>query len=127
MKRWTLLWPAVIILSALVAGLVNFVIPGAAGQPIIVMWFLFVCPGMVLVRFFRLSEPVSEWTLAIALSLAIDAIVAGIQMYAGLWSPQATLAILIGFCLVGAIAQIAQLEMQKIKRRTHGSSQYRVS
>jgi len=127
MKRWTLLWPAVIILSALVAGLVNFVIPGAAGQPIIVMWFLFVCPGMVLVRFFRLSEPVSEWTLAIALSLAIDAIVAGIQMYAGLWSPQATLAILIGFCLVGAIAQIAQLEIQKIKRRTHGSSQYRVS
>ena len=127
MKRWTLLWPAVIILSALVAGLVNFVIPGAAGQPIIVMWFLFVCPGMVLVRFFRLSEPVSEWTLAIALSLAIDAIVAGIQMYAGLWSPAATLAILIGFCFVGAIAQIAQLEMQKINRRTHGSSQYRVS
>jgi hypothetical protein len=127
MKRWTLLWPAVIILSALAAGFVNFVIPGAAGQPIIVMWFLFVCPGMVLVRFLRLSEPVSEWTLAIALSLAIDAIVAGIQMYAGLWSPPATLAILIGFCLVGAIAQIAQLEIQKIKRRTHGSSQYRVS
>ena len=69
MKRRALLWPAVILLSALAAGLVNFVIPGAVGRPIIVMWFLFVCPGMVLVRFFRLSEAVSEWTLAIALSL----------------------------------------------------------
>ncbi len=114
MKRWTLLWPAVIILSALAAGLVNFVIPGAAGRPIIVMWFLFVCPGMVLVRFFRLSEPVAEWTLAIALSLAIDAIVAGMQMYAGLWSPAVTLAILIGFCLVGMIVQIALLNIQQV-------------
>ncbi len=112
MKRWTLLRPAVIILSALATGLVNFVIPGAAGRPIIVMWFLFVCPGMVLVRFFRLSEPVAEWTLAIALSLAIDALLAGIQMYAGLWFPAATLEILIGFCLVGAIAQIAQSGIQ---------------
>ena len=88
MKRWSLLWPAVILLSALAAGLVNFVIPDVVGRPIIVMWFLFVCPGMVLVRFLRLSEAIAEWTLAIALSLSIDAIVAGIQMYAGLWSPQ---------------------------------------
>jgi hypothetical protein len=111
MKQWTHLWPIVIMLSALAAGLVNFVIPGAAGRPIIVMWFLFVCPGMVLVRFFRLGEPVAEWTLAVALSLAIDALVAGIQLYVGLWYPAATLEILIGFCLVGAIAQIALLNV----------------
>src|SRR6266446_10380045 len=97
--RSSWIWPAIITVSALAAGLVNFVIPEVAGRPIIVMWFLFVCPGMVLVRFLRLSEPVAEWTLAIALSLAIDAIVAGMQMYAGLWSPAVTLAILIGFCL----------------------------
>jgi len=109
--RPSLLWPAIIILSALAAGLVNFVIPGAMGRPIIVMWFLFVCPGMAVVRFFQLREPIAEWTLAIALSLAIDAMVAGIQLYAGLWSPAATLGIMIGFCLVGATVQIAQLKI----------------
>jgi len=110
-RRRALLWPAVIFPSALAAGLVNFVIPGAMGRPIIVIWFLFVCPGMVVVRFFGLSEPIAEWTLAIALSLAIDAIVAGIQLYAGLWSPAGTLGILIGFCLVGMIMQIAQVKI----------------
>lgn len=111
MMRSSWLWPAVIIVSALAAGLVNFVIPDATGRPIIVMWFLFVCPGMVLIRFFRLDEPVAEWTLAIALSLAIDAIVAGIQMYAGRWFPAGTLGILIGLCLIGAIIQMGKLKI----------------
>ena len=101
------LWPAVIILSAIAACLVNFVIPGAMVRPIIVMWFLFFCPGMVLVRFFQLDEPVVEWTLALALSLAIDAIVASIQLYAGGWSPTGTLVILICLCLAGGVVQIA--------------------
>lgn len=111
-SRLSWLWPAVIILSALAAGLVNFVIPGAEGRPIIVMWFLFVCPGMALVRFIQLSEPIVQWTLAIALSFALDAIVAGIQMYAGLWSPPATLGILISFCLLSAVIQITQLKIR---------------
>ncbi|HYT43428.1 MAG TPA: hypothetical protein VEP90_13905 [Methylomirabilota bacterium] len=110
MTRSTWLWPAIIIVSALAAGLVNFVIPEAVGRPIIVMWFLFVCPGMVLVRFFRLEEPISQWTIAIALSLSIDALVAGIQMYAGRWFPAGTLGILIGFCLIGAIIQIGKFK-----------------
>ena len=111
--RSSWLWPAFILLSALAAGLVNFVIPGVGGRQIIVMWFLFVCPGMMLVRFFKLSELVTEWTLAIALSLAIDAIVSGIQMYAGRWSPAVTLGILIGFCLLGVIVQVVQLKIQR--------------
>ena len=105
MIRISQVWPVVIILSALAAGLVNFVLPYAPGRPIIVMWFLLVSPGMVLVRFFRLSEAITEWTLAIALSLAIDAVVAGIQLYAGRWSPSATLAIVIFFSIAGVIVQ----------------------
>jgi hypothetical protein len=104
-----LFWPLIIILSALVAGLVNFVFPGAVGRPIIVLWFLSVCPGMALIRFLQLKEPIAEWTLAIALSFAIDATVAGIQVYSGLWYPEGTLGILIGFCLVIALIQIVQL------------------
>lgn len=110
--RSSWIWPAVIMVSALAAYLVNFVIPEVAGRPIIVMWFLFVCPGMALVRFLRLAEPITQWTLAIALSLSIDALVAGLQLYAGKWLPAGTLDILIGFCLVGAIAQLVQVKVK---------------
>jgi len=101
------LWPTIIILSAVAAGLVNFAFTGTALRPIVVFWFLFVCPGMVLVRFLRLNEPIVEWTLALALSFAIDAIVAGILLYAGRWSPTGILSILIGLSLCGAIVQLA--------------------
>ena len=101
------LWPIILILSAIAAGLVTFVLPAISVRPIIVIWFLFICPGMVLVRFLRLKEPVVEWTLALALSFSIDAIMAGIQLYAGRWSPTETLVILISLCIGGAIMQIA--------------------
>jgi hypothetical protein len=102
MKR---IWPIVIVLSALAAGLVNFVFPDLVVRPIIALWFLCVCPGMMIIRFFRLKEPITEWTLAIALSLVIDAAVAGIQMYSGNWSPPITLVIIMGICIVGAITE----------------------
>ncbi len=99
-------WPTSIVLSAIAAGLVAFVFPGTVLRPALIMWFLFACPGMTVVRFFRLSETVIEWTLAFALSFAIDAFVAGILLYAGWWSPARILGILIGFCLIGAIVQL---------------------
>lgn len=105
----------VIILSALVAGLVNFVFPSVVGRPIIVLWFLSVCPGMSLIRFLQLKEPIAEWTLAIALSFTIDAAVAGIQMYSGFWYPESTLGILIGLCLVSSLIQIMQLRVHSTK------------
>ena len=101
------LWPIVIILSALAAGLFNFVFTDTVIRPIIVFWFLFICPGMALVRFLRLKEPVVEWLLAIALSFAIEALAAGIELLAGKWAPAATLSILIGLSLGGAIVQLA--------------------
>lgn len=104
--RHYLFWPTVIILSALAAGLVNFLLPNAVGRPVIVMWFLFVCPGMMLIRFFQLKDPVAEWMLAIALSIAIDGAIAGIQMYSGHWSPSITLAIIMDISILGVIIQL---------------------
>ena len=105
----TWLWPTIIMLSATAVGLVTFVFPGTVVRPALVMWFLFVCPGMTVVRFFRLAEPVIEWMLAFALSFAIDACVASILLYAGWWSPVRVLSILIGFCLVGVMMQLAAM------------------
>lgn len=105
----TWLWPTIIMLSATAVGLVTFVFPGTVVRPALVMWFLFVCPGMTVVRFFRLAEAVIEWMLAFALSFAIDACVASILLYAGWWSPVRVLSILIGFCLVGVMMQLAAM------------------
>src|SRR6266702_66959 len=121
MKR--LLWPAVIILSTIATGVVTFVITDTPVRPFIALWFLFICPGMAPARLFRLIDPMIEWTLAVALSFAIDAIVAGILMYAGRWSPPGTLAILMAISLGGAIMQIGFSrkfdEMVSISTSTH--------
>jgi hypothetical protein len=100
-------WQVIIVLSAVAAALVAFVFSDSPLRPVFVMWFLFMCPGMMLVRFLRLNQPVVEWVLALALSLAIDAIVAGVVLYVGKWSPAAILGISIGLCLAGVITQLA--------------------
>jgi predicted nucleotidyltransferase len=118
-----LLWPAIIILSTIAAGLATFVITDTAVRPFIVLWFLFVCPGIALVRFFRLEELVVEWILALALSFAIDAIVAGALLYAGRWSPTTIIAILMGISLGGALLQIGLDPLIKLIKRTQVSSE----
>jgi uncharacterized membrane protein len=104
--RYSWLWPMIMLFLALVVALVIFTVPGFVLRQVIVMCFLLICPGMVLVRFFHLRDIAAEWTLAVVLSLALDAIIASIQLYAGHWSPITTLNILLGFCVVGAIVQL---------------------
>ena len=94
-------WPLFIILSALAAGLVNFILPDLVGRPLIMLCFLCLCPGMMLIRFFHLKELVTEFTLAVALSLVIDATILTIQLYSGHWSPSTALIILISICIIG--------------------------
>lgn len=101
-----LIWPIIIFLSTIAAGLVTFVITDTTVRPFVIMWFLFVCPGMAFVGFLRVEEPIVEWVLALALSFTIDASVAAILLYAGRWSPTAILQIVMGICIVGALLQI---------------------
>lgn len=105
--RW--LWPVIVILSAVASGLMNSVFTTSPLRPFIVLWFLFVCPGMLLVRFLHLKEFVAEWVLAVVLSFAVDAIVAGIQVYMRLWSPIGTLIIVICLCLGIATVQLTTM------------------
>ena len=74
-------------------------------QTFVTLGFLFFCPGMLLVLFFRLNDAVTRCVLALALSLAIDAALAGILLYTGCWSPPHILGMLEGLCL----AEIALL------------------
>lgn len=106
---FTWVWPISILLSTSAMTLLIFWFPEEGIRPLVVMGFLFLIPGMTVVRFFHTREAAVEWMLAIALSFVIDAFVAGIVLYAGQWSPTHIMSFLIGFCFSGAVAQLAIL------------------
>lgn len=111
-----LLYPMMIILSIVAASLVTFVFSDIVVRPVLIMWFLFVCPGMTVVRFFPFNEVVIEWLLALALSIAIDAFIASIMLYAGWWSPIHIFIVLISFCLIGAMMQLVAIYTGSVHR-----------
>jgi hypothetical protein len=104
-NRYSLWWSLTLILSIIAVGLVNFVFTNVIVRPVIVMWFLFVCPGMAVTRLLNLKEVIAEWALALALSFSIDAIIASILLYAGMWSPSGILVLLMAFCCCCVIGQ----------------------
>ncbi len=70
------------------------------------LFFLLLCPGMAIVRLLETRDPVAELTLAIALSIALDVIVAGGLLYAGAWSPNAALGILMAITVGGVLLEL---------------------
>ena len=106
MTRLLWLWHAIIVTSAIGVGLLTFGDIESPVRPLIALWFLCVCPGMAWVRVLHLKERLAEWTLAVALSLALDAMVAGTMLYAGAWSPKWGLVVLICISLAGIVLQI---------------------
>ncbi|GCE12662.1 hypothetical protein [Tengunoibacter tsumagoiensis] len=111
--RSILLWPLVIIASTIAVGLVTFVQPDLAIRPFVVMWFLFICPGMAVVRLLYLQDKVAEWSLGIALSLSLDAIITSLFMYSGHWSSYGTLAILMWVSFCCSLVQIIAFFMRR--------------
>lgn len=103
---WPRLWPGLIVLSELLVGLVVFVFPAVQVRPFIVFGFLFLCPGATLMRFSRIQDPVTLLTLAVAISLSLDTLIAGCQLYTGHWSPEMTLAILMALTLACLLIQL---------------------
>ena len=99
------LWPPLIGVST--AAAVGVTYAGAAGplRPLVVLWFLAVCPGMAVVRLLRLRDGVSELVLAVAVSLSLETLVAAIALYGGRWSPELVLDVVAGIALAGAAAE----------------------
>jgi hypothetical protein len=100
------LWPTIIAASAAAAALVTFGDLPSPIRPVVALWFLLVCPGMAFVRLVRTEPGVAGWMLAVALSLAIDGLVAGAMVYTGLWSPRWGLVAVIVVSVVGAALQV---------------------
>jgi hypothetical protein len=99
--------PAVVILSAAAASLVIFLVPDAPLRPAITLWFLLICPGLALIPLFHLDDLIAEAVLCLALSLAADAVVGVIALYAERWSMDGIFTALLGISIGGALLQIA--------------------
>jgi hypothetical protein len=57
--------------------------------------FLLVCPGLGLAHMIRMADRSSVLVVAVAISIAIDTLLAEAMAYANAWSPDAALAVLI--------------------------------
>ncbi len=101
-------WPLIIAVSAIGVGLAVLIDLGPPIRPLVAFWFLLVCPGMAFVRLLDIDEWITEWTMAIALSLALDALVAAIMVVTKTWSPAWALFVLIWVSLTGAVLQLVR-------------------
>ncbi len=102
------LWPVILTLSTVAVLILASTATASAVRATAALWFLVVCPGMAAVRLLDLHSWPAEWTLAIALSLALDAAVAEVMVYRGAWSPPHGVAALAAWTLVGSALQIAR-------------------
>lgn len=100
-------WPVIIALSSILASMLVVADISSPVRSAVVLWFLLSCPGMALVRLLRLQEWVFELTLGIALSIALDTLVAGAMLYGGVWSPRWGVAFLACLSLMGVGLQVA--------------------
>jgi len=109
LKRYAVfIWPAVIVLSAVLAALMMLIPEPSPLRAAAAFWFLLVCPGMAFVRLLRLHDTLVEVSLAIALSIAIDIIVSETLVVSNSWSPGWALAIIVLVSLVGVALQLRQ-------------------
>lgn len=104
MPSW--FWPAILVASALAINVLVLADIQTPLRPMLALWFLLVCPGMALVRLLRIRNFALELSLAVALSIALDALAAGSLLYARRWSPEASLIILGIISCAGAVAQL---------------------
>jgi hypothetical protein len=99
-------WPLLVIALALAADLAVVADLGLPWRGIVVFAFLLLGPGMPFVQLLGIGGLGGELTLAIALSLAIDTIVAGVMVVARAWSAGIAFSILIAVAVAGALLDL---------------------
>ena len=116
LKRFSWIWPLIILISAVGTILVVFWDFAPGFRPVVVLWYLLICPGMAYVRLLNLRDLLAEWVLAVALSVSIDAIVSGVMLYAGFWYPLYALLFVISVSVLGVVLQVFSLNARVLPR-----------
>ena len=107
-RPWYWVWPTIMVLSGALVGFgYAFEVQGPI-QLLLALWFMLVCPGLPLVKLLHLKSRPIEWIVIVALSLALDTIVATTYSYLGIWSTENCLLTLIGISYVGAVLLLNQ-------------------
>src|SRR3954468_16432582 len=94
-------WSPPIVLASAMLAMIAGLHDVSPARTLLMAWFLCVAPGLAFLGFLRLSDPWLQAALVPAMSLAIDAAVAGALSYTGLWSPSAAVLILIAISVTG--------------------------
>ena len=102
----SLWWPIVISVSAVSSAVLT--ITGGALRPVVVSWFLLICPGMSVVRLLHIEDFVTELTLAFAFSIAMSTIIAETMVLGGTWSSDGGLFVLILISILCVSWQITE-------------------
>ena len=100
------LWPWIITVTSAATGLVVWTGIFPALRPVLVFFFLLVCPGMAYIQLLSIQDPLIKAVLAIALSLAIDTVIAMILLSTRGWVPFQGMLLIIGICMLGVILQM---------------------
>ncbi len=95
---------AVLLASAGAVALVTFAGVLPALRPAVVVWFVLVCPGAAIVGLVRPPDPWLRLSLILALSIALATLISGLLLYAGAWSPDTALVVLIGITVAATAA-----------------------
>lgn len=101
-------WPAVTVGSGVVALIAVLGDLGAPARPAMVCWFVLVCPGLAVVRPLRLGSLLWEWTLAVAVSMALAVVVGQVMLAIGGWSPPMGLVALLAVTAAGGTVELWQ-------------------
>jgi hypothetical protein len=101
-SAWAVLAPlsALLAVTSVVAGF------GAPLQPLLVGWFLLVCPGMAFVPLLRVGSPLLELALGAAVSIGLGVVVGQVMVFTDMWSPLGGLLALTVVTVGGAAVQL---------------------
>ena len=102
-------WAAIILLSS--AAVCAVILLGeTVGQgvaaplrPLLVFWFILVCPGMAWVRLLDIRDPLSEGLLAVTVSVTLTMLLGTVMVYTNAWNPVRGLALLVVFSVIGVL------------------------
>ena len=86
-------------------------------RPVLVIGFVAICPGMSLVRLLQLDSVLIELALAVAVSLALAGLLASALVYAGLWSPNVVLELLVVIAVSGLALGLRQRRGSRLSGR----------
>ncbi len=104
MTRRSLTWPAAILLSTVAVSVVTYAGIWPSVRPFVALPFLVLCPGLAWARLLRVEPELNTILLGVALSLAIDTIVATALLYAHQPSAKVNLGALIAITIGGLLA-----------------------